>query len=144
MDGLYVVKSESSGLILDNMNKGKLNRFEISRHTLPKGTLFYLYPQSGADSVLVYYIKSGEVHILETGNKLEPGDIIINSGLSAMSILHFVSEVTLVVFKYNEDAYISFEARVKKMDLIMSKIQEKDHYTKQHCDRVTSLVKMMG
>lgn len=144
MDGLYVLKSNSSGIILDNMNKGKLDRFEISRHTLPQGTLFYIYPQTGVDSLLVYYIKSGDVHILETGDRLGPGDIVINSGLSAMSILHFISEVTLVVFKYNEDAYVSFEARVKKMDLIMSKIQEKDHYTKQHCDRVTSLVKMMG
>lgn len=144
MDGLYVLKSDSAGIILDNMTKGRLNRFEVSRHTLPKGTLFYIYPQTGEDSLLAYYIKSGDVHILETDDRLGPGDIIINSGLDAMSILHFISEVTLVVFKYNEDAYISFEARVKKMDLIMSKIQEKDHYTKQHCDRVTSLVKMMG
>lgn len=144
MEGIFILKSDSQGKKFDNLNVDALKKFEITRHFLPKDTLFYVYPQATSDSLRSYYIESGNIKILETGDTLQPGDMIVCNELQALTILHFLTDVSLLSMIYNEDPAISFDTRMQKMDLVMNKIQEKDAYTKGHCDRVTNLVKMMG
>jgi HD-GYP domain-containing protein (c-di-GMP phosphodiesterase class II) len=118
--------------------------FDISRHILPKDTVFYIYPQTSPDSIKTYYIEQGEICLLETGEKLTQGDIIVCNELDMVIVLHFLTDAIILAQTYDEDPKVSFETRMKKMDELMKRIQDKDDYTREHCNRVLQLAKKLG
>jgi HD-GYP domain-containing protein (c-di-GMP phosphodiesterase class II) len=146
MNGIRIFKNHLEHNIEHFSHKSlhKQETFDMARHILPKDTVFYIYPQANPDSIKTYYIEQGEICLLETGERLSQGDIIVCNELDMVIVLHFLTDAILLAQTYDEDPRVSFETRMKKLDELMRKIQDKDDYTREHCNRVLQLAKKMG
>jgi len=128
----------------DNVKIFQNESFNLSRHALPKDSLYYISPQKNPQAIKTYYIEKGSVRLLETDTLLGPGDIISCNELECLSVLHFLSDGVILSHNFLETPELSFDAKMKTLDTLMTKIQEKDTYTRDHCQRVLQLVKRMG
>lgn len=146
MKGIQVHKKEAIESIKnkDNIKIYDCGSFNLARHALPKDALYYISPQKDCNSIKTYYIESGTMRLLESSTLLTPGDMISCSELDSLAVLHFLTDGTILSHNFCEAPETSFDTRMKTLETLMGKIQEKDTYTMDHCQRVLQLVKHVG
>lgn len=119
--------------------------FHIGKYFLPKGVFLYTNPTDNTDLIKSYTMIEGSLMDLKTRDVLSPGDLfVINSegGIHAFYTL----EASLIIIHEQQAPYsiTSFIETSSTMITMLSNIQAKDHYTKEHSERVYHLAKEMG
>ncbi|MDP2871091.1 MAG: HD-GYP domain-containing protein [Bacillota bacterium] len=119
---------------------------ELMHQTIRAGSLFGLSPAGDGVAEFIY-ILSGEC-LLQNGNgapqqTLGPSTCVASMGLAENVYFKAVSEITLIyvstqpVFSYLSD-------QIAELVNIAQGVEEKDHYTAQHCERLQRYSTLVG
>lgn len=117
------------------------NGIEVIRYHMPKGLHGVFEALKNKHFVETYCILSGKILITpfkEENYTLEPGDTMVITH-SNHSYPFKVLEDTIFICNANNEVFYRDKNQIDKLTIIMSKLQEKDGRTKEHCIRVQHL-----
>ena len=121
------------------------NDFHIGKYSLPKGVFLYSTPTEQVDLIKSYTIIEGELMELKSRDILSTGDVFVVDGNEAIHSFYALDETFLIIHEQQSPNSIkSFLETSTTMINMLSHIQAKDDYTKEHSERVYQLAKEMG
>lgn len=121
------------------------NDFHIGKYSLPKGVFLYSTPTECEDLIKSYTVIEGALMELKSRDILISGDVFIVDFKEAVHTLYTLEETFLIIHEQQSPNSIkSFLETSSTMINMLSNIQAKDNYTKEHCERVYQLAKEMG
>lgn len=121
------------------------NDFHIGKYFLPKGVFLYTSPTDSVDLIKSYTMIDGSLMDLKTRDLLSPGDIFVVNSEGGIHAFYTLEETLLIIHEQQSPYSItSFIETSSNMINMLSNIQAKDHYTKEHSERVYHLAKEMG
>lgn len=112
---------------------------EINFYYFGKDCLFFVDQAKFPGSLKTYTVISGSCLNLETEQILEAGDLFTVDHTQPVLNFKTLEDITLVVHAYNNSAYDHFVTNSDHITLLLTEIQNKDSYTKEHCNRVFEL-----
>ncbi len=110
---------------------------EIMVQSIDKNSLVWITPADEKDMVEFFYIVHGEVS-LETSNEtihLKENDCFYTNRLEHEVLLKSHTDLK-VLYVSTRPIYNNLDSFNKDLDELLTRIDEKDKYTKQHCKRV--------
>lgn len=131
-------------------NKSKLerlynhNNFNIGRYFLTKNSFFYVTPLDDPEMVKSYTVLEGSCLDLQSREVFSQGDVFVIKGASEILSFHILEETLLLIHEQSSDSVGKFKDSSAEMIHLLSELQLKDNYTKEHSDRVFELAKYMG
>lgn len=116
---------------------GKTKDFEVMEHFIKKNRMFVIYPASEI-SVEYYYILEGIIYSEDLSMTLSKGDSIYYDTLTETKNFKALTDVRILYF-INKSIFHEISDEMKALREIMKSVDDKDKYTKQHCNRVQEL-----
>ncbi len=135
-------KTTQAKNIVDRIYKS--NHIDIGKYHLSSGSIFYIDPHEKSDLVKTYTVLSGQCMDLKTKCILNQGDLILIEDIDSLVSLYANEDTILLIHAQTPSSIETFELSADKMTRLLNELQQKDHYTKEHSDRVFSLVKRMA
>jgi len=120
--------------------KYKKGACEVSFYNLPKGRTQSILQPVGRGSCKTYCILSGGVTLIENGEHLGPGDVIILSEGEGVWTIATSQDTVIIVHGMNCSDYDLLVNSSEKLGELLCQIQRKDRYTQEHSNRVSRLV----
>jgi HD-GYP domain-containing protein (c-di-GMP phosphodiesterase class II) len=121
------------------------NGFHIGKYCLPKGVFLYTNPTEHDDLIKSYTMIEGHLMDLQTKEVLTVGDVFVIDSEKGIHAFYTLEDTLLIIHEQQSPKSItSFIETSSTMIHMLSDIQAKDNYTKEHCDRVYHLAKEMG
>lgn len=120
------------------------DNFDIGRYSFKKDIILYIDPIEEDHIVKSYLVLEGRCMDLEDKTILEPGDLIIIENATEMISLHMLDHTSLLIHAQRSTSIDNFKSSSEEMIQLLTELQTKDHYTKEHSDRVFYLAKRMG
>lgn len=120
------------------------DNFDIGRYSFKKDIILYIDPIEEEQIVKSYLILEGRCMDLEDRTILEPGDLIIVENSDEMISIHMLENTSVLIHAQRSTSIDNFKASSVEMIQLLNELQTKDHYTKEHSDRVFHLSKRMG
>lgn len=138
-EGIKEMTSESGNFYL----LGEDQNLEIIKLDIKKGKSLLLLPDECVGKMALFYILSGRLVYSVTGEEYGTG-----ASISAKDIQHSECFETLedsALLWVIQRPMFEFQTQFSKdLSTKMSAIQEKDHYTEQHCNDTGNLLSRMG
>ncbi|WP_347548269.1 HD domain-containing phosphohydrolase [Pseudalkalibacillus hwajinpoensis] len=133
------VKQESAALSLLARGSG----LEFMKHSIYKGTAFYIYPGKNPDAFEFFYILKGEIKCEDPELVLGLGDYFTVKNIPEL-IFFQAAEDTEMLWVINEPTFRLISEDVYKLIEKVRSVGEKDQYTKEHSERVQSMSIKIG
>ncbi|MDD4689591.1 MAG: HD domain-containing protein [Eubacteriales bacterium] len=149
MDGI-IVKRENVDFLRNGDESGlalllEHSNTEIMVQKIHKNSLVWITPADEKDMVEFFYIVEGEVS-LETSNEtihLKENDCFYTNRLEHEVLLR--SHMDLKIFYVStRPIYNNLDSFNNDLNELLTRIDEKDRYTKQHCSRVADLCTLIS
>lgn len=119
-------------------------QLDIGYYIFENDSFLYIDPIDEPMGYKTYALMKGRCMELRTKEILEKGSILLTLGSTEMTTLHMLEPTEFLVHFHCSKSLHSFKEKSVNMIALLSDLQEKDHYTKGHCDRVFELTKRMG
>lgn len=119
-------------------------KIHIGRYKLSKDSFFYTSSASDSDSVKTYVVLSGSLKELRTQNILKTGDVFVIGSQAETHAFYNLEESLILCHEQSSKSLDNMIVSTDKMSTMLSELQEKDHYTKDHSERVFQFAKHMG
>lgn len=118
---------------------------EIIHHKLEDGVSCYIAPEEGWVALEYIYVLSGElVWKKPDGNiTLKPGDSVTAYMITEMAMF-VASGETEILYVVSRPYFHNYSGSIQKLFDLAVKIEEKDGYTSDHCDRIKRLAVLVG
>lgn len=121
----------------------KVSDVEILEQVIEKGAHVYLFPIPDMDYFEFFYILEGEIDFPELDMVLHKGEHFYVSELKEN--VHFVpTKRTTLLYINNGNFYMMVDEQARKLNSVLKKIQDKDEYTFNHCQRVMNMSLIVG
>lgn len=120
------------------------DNFDIGRYRFQKDIILYIDPIEEEQIVKSYLVLDGSCMDLEDKAVLETGDLIVVENSDEMISLHMLENTTLLIHAQRTTSIDNFKSSAAEIIQLLNELQNKDHYTKEHSDRVFHLAKRMG
>lgn len=129
---------------MDIENKFRSDLAELNVYHFTKGSGFFISPSLMAGGFKSYFVHRGCLQSVDTGELLSAGDAIVM--LPGEDYIHFeaIEDSQVIVHAINTPAYDEVTKNAKYIAVCLTELQNKDHYTKSHSDRVCKLVQRMA
>ncbi|KMM36474.1 HD-GYP domain-containing protein [Guptibacillus hwajinpoensis] len=138
-DYLENVDQESASLSLLAKGSG----IEIMKHTIHKGTAFYIYPSTNSSTFEFFHIFEGVIKCDDHDITLSEGDYFSIKDISDLLFFQAETEVQLL-WVTNEPTFRFISEKVNKLIGKVKSVGEKDRYTKEHSERVQRMSIKIG
>jgi len=111
---------------------------EFLQSRIESGRSIIFYPSEELNHKSYYYLISGKLFHANTEKFIHPGETIIPSNIPAVNLVNVIEDSLIIVYRENKlfDEHI---LKLGELDKLMQKINDKDSYTKLHCNRSGSL-----
>jgi len=141
--GEFIETVHFKGLQLSLMASG--DGTEVIYHKLKSGSSWAMTPEEGWDGFEYFYILSGKLsHRSDEGIiEMQPGQAFVESPIKKYSIFTAIEETEFIYV--TSQPVFHYYSNVSKdlMDLAIS-IEEKDGYTRDHCERIKHYSMLVG
>lgn len=148
MNGFNIFKEGES--LKENVNMaGKFRLliqdkdFEIFESHIHAGRSVICQPYECEDSLNVVFVLSGKLYHLNTKSYIKSGDSYSFKNLEETHYLSVKEDTVLLMIRkkgfFNEQV-----SKIKKITEFIYRIQEKDHYTLDHCNRTGNIAAKMA
>ncbi|OJV62969.1 MAG: hypothetical protein BGO41_09700 [Clostridiales bacterium 38-18] len=117
---------------------------QISVLHISSDRILYVEPLPSNGDFKTYYIVKGACFVFEDASIVKSGDIVVFKNTSEVHTLKTLEDTTIVVHATNYDVYKTLENHHGVVDRLIREIQDKDHYTGEHSQRVFDLVKQLA
>lgn len=148
MGGLNLVKKEESIMsVVSNIGvfslKAKDDRLEVVHIEAKAGKGLFLHPYECEEALYLFYILEGKIFYRKNKTYLSSGDCITAKNLTETEYFDIQEDVKMLMMTQKDffDFQVDFAV---KMSQEIQKIQEKDQYTEEHCNRTGNLAFQMG
>ncbi len=118
--------------------------FDIGRYHFNADSFLYVDPSGETGLVRTYTVLSGRCIELKTRNELFSGDVLLINEMEEMTTLYMIEPCTILVHAQCSDSIDDMKNKSAQMIQLLADLQTKDHYTKEHSDRVFEWAKRMG
>ena len=122
----------------------KSDALEVGKYHLNKDAIFYIDPLDLNDLMKTYAVLSGKLMDLKTKEIFGVGDLILVERAESLISLFTLEKTILLIHAHGPSSMALFEVNNKKLTDLLTDLQTKDNYTKEHSDRVFALVKKMA
>jgi len=106
--------------------------------------ILYIDPLPSDEAFKTYYILKGACFVFEDSSTAIAGDLIVFKNTEEIQTLKTLEETIILVHATNYDLFKSVENFNEKVSKLLTEIQNKDHYTGEHSQRVYELVKKLA
>jgi len=113
---------------------------EIRRYEMSKGSILSIDGTKGSGNLRTYAVNSGSCLVVETGEFLGQGDILLVGTRAEYLNLLFQADTVLSFQGLGVNDFHETANDLENLGESMRRIQDKDAYTESHCKRVLSLV----
>lgn len=120
------------------------DQLEIGYYTFEHDSFLYIDPIDEPLGYKTYTLMKGRCKELKSKEILEKGHVLLTLGSTEMTTLHMLEPTEFLVHFHHSKSLQLFKEKSVNMIALLTDLQEKDHYTKGHCDRVFELCKRMG
>lgn len=120
------------------------DRLQINAFRLSAGRMMYLAPLDVPDAFKSFYVVKGKCLLLESGQELCAGDMIVVRALDEVKGLQAIEDVEILVHASSVDVYGTLRDQQDRMKLLIDEIQRKDQYTGEHSNGVYELTKALA
>lgn len=117
---------------------------QISVLHMSSDRILYIEPLPSEKDFKTYYVVKGACFVFEDASIIKAGDILVFKNTSEVHTLKTLEDTIIVVHATNYDVYKTLENNHSIVDRLIKEIQEKDHYTGEHSQRVFDLVKKLA
>ncbi len=124
--------------------KYKEDLVEVNIYQFNKDKVIYLREPKTQGSIKTYFIYSGCMECVFSGERFDEESLIILKFDSDTMNLRAVEETKILVHSYFEDSFRESTVHNEKAHRIIMDIQNKDAYTNDHCSEVTRLLKKVA
>lgn len=121
-------------------SKYKDDLVEVTEYSFLKGFGLVIEPVSNDMAVKIYYIVKGLCYNAENREVLQAGDMLVVRNDTDYMTLIILEDAEVLLHAYQEGVYNDFEEGIRKKLDALTRIQQKDSYTDDHCRRVSQLV----
>lgn len=143
MNPLHILKKEES-LFESFSNAGKFmlkakdTNLEVVYAEAKAGKSLFLHPYECENAMYLFYFLSGRVSYAKEHLMLGAGDCISAKDLAESEYFEFIEDTSLLIV--TQKAFFDHQSEyLLKLSEEMAKIQEKDSYTEEHCNRTGNL-----
>ena len=140
IESTYEIKSKNSHID----KKYHDDNLQISFIHMSPDRILYIDPLPSEASFKTYYILTGSCYVFEDGTTVKAGDIIVFKNTEEIQTLKTLEKTVIIVHATNYDLFKSVETFYEKVSKLLTEIQNKDHYTGEHSQRVYELVKKLA
>lgn len=123
--------SETKVARVDNLYKDEL--LEVGLYRFKSGSGLSIEPTKSEMGIKTYTFLEGACRNLKTEDILTVGDIIVMKNDTENLDLRIVEDTKILVQAYQDAVFSDIDTNVKIQLEILEKIQNKDHYTDNHC-----------
>lgn len=120
------------------------DKIDIAKYHLTKDSILYIEPIDCVGCIKTYTVIEGCVVDLESKEEWHVGDFILIDHFDDYLSIMATEPAVLLVHVEQSTSITHYEESSEKMIRLLANLQLKDHYTKEHSDRVFGLVKYMG
>lgn len=113
----------------------KSNGVEIMEQYIQRDKKFYVYPGDSSELLEYFHVLSGTVLLEDDHTKLEQGDYFYVCKLQHPVYFTAVTDVKLL-YVSNEPLFNYLSSAINQLTGIITQVENKDLYTKNHCKRV--------
>lgn len=117
---------------------------QISVLHISSDRILYIEPLPSSEDFKTYYIVKGSCFVFEDASIVKTGDILVFKNTKEVHTLKTLEDTIIVVHATNYDVYKTLENNHSIVDRLIKEIQDKDHYTGEHSQRVFELVKRLA
>jgi len=119
------------------------DNLEVNLYLFEEGERFYI-DAAGECGLKTYVVIEGSLYNIETMRTLEAGDLLVVDG--TQDVLHFdaLEHTTIMIHSYGKSLFGTWEKAKREIDQVMDRIQMRDSYTREHCNRVFDYVSELG
>jgi len=141
--GEYIESASTKGIVISLIASG--DSTEIIHHKLEAGSRWYIAPEEGWLALEYAHILTGQlVWQRKDGDVvLGPGDSITAYMITEMAMFIAMAE-TEFLYIVSRPYFHNYSGSIQKLFDFAVKIEEKDGYTSDHCDRIKRLSLLVG
>jgi HD-GYP domain-containing protein (c-di-GMP phosphodiesterase class II) len=146
---IYKIDQQASD-ISTTYRKNRIERiyasadFDIGRYHFNADSFLYIDPTECVGMVRSYTVVSGRCIELQSQNILTCGDLLLVEEVESMTTLYMTEPSTILIHAQCPNSIDRMKKKSAEMIQLLSDLQTKDHYTKEHSDRVFEWAKKMG
>lgn len=118
--------------------------FDIGRYHFNADSFLYVDPSGELGLVRTYTVLSGRCLELKSRKELSVGDVLFINEMAEMTTLYMLEACSIIVHAQCADSIDNMKHNSAQMIQLLADLQTKDHYTKEHSDRVFDWAKRMG
>jgi putative nucleotidyltransferase with HDIG domain len=143
MSGLQILKASENIKKISSINssyelKVLDDNMEIMILNLKHDAVIICQPYECDNAINYYYIISGLLEYHKDKTLVRPGDSISAKDITESAFFKAIED-TKVLWAVNKSIFKAINYEREKVEELLRVIQEKDHYTHQHCKRVARL-----
>jgi putative nucleotidyltransferase with HDIG domain len=143
MNGLQIIKTSESIKKINSINssyelKVLDDNMEIMLLNLKSDAIIICQPYECNNAINYYYIISGLLEYHKDKTLVRPGDSISAKDITESAFFKAIED-TKVLWAVSKSIFKDINFEREKVEKLLKDIQEKDHYTQQHCKRVARL-----
>ncbi len=118
--------------------------FQIGRYSLKKDTPLMISPLEKDEIAKSYVVLDGKCIDLKSRKILTSGDIIIVDNEEEYGAFHMLEDTVILVHYQSPETVNTFQRSADGMIQMLSELQAKDQYTKEHSERVYHMALKVG
>lgn len=143
MNGLQILKTSENIKEINSINstyelKVLDDNMEIMILNLKRNAIIICQPYECNNAINYYYIISGLLEYHKDKTLVRPGDSISAKDITESAFFKAIED-TKVLWAVSKSIFEGINYEREKVEELLRVIQEKDHYTQQHCKRVARL-----
>jgi putative nucleotidyltransferase with HDIG domain len=143
MNGLQIIKTSENIKEINSINssyelKVLDGNMEIMILNLKRDAIIICQPYECSNAVNYYYIINGLLEYHKDKTLVRPGDSISAKDITESAFFKAIED-TKVLWAVSKSIFKDINYEREKVEELLRIIQEKDHYTQQHCKRVARL-----
>ncbi|MCT2347666.1 HD domain-containing protein [Niallia taxi] len=118
---------------------------EVIYHKLQQGSSWAMGPEEGWEGLEYFYIISGKLLYQRDGNSIElnPGQSFYGSPIKVYTIF-YAEEITEFIYVTSQPVFHHYSQLSKDLFELTISIEEKDGYTRDHCERIKDYSMLVG
>ncbi|TRZ37184.1 HD domain-containing protein [Niallia circulans] len=118
---------------------------EVIYHKLQQGSSWAMGPEEGWEGLEYFYILSGKLLYQRDGNSIElnPGQSFYGSPIKVYTIF-YAEEITEFIYVTSQPVFHHYSQLSKDLFELTISIEEKDGYTRDHCERIKDYSMLVG
>lgn len=148
MEGLNIIRDENAILkVVSNVGtfslKAKDEKLEVIFIEAKAGKSLFLHPYECENAMYMFYLIEGKLFYTKEKTFLAAGDSITAKDLSETEFFDITEDCKILMITQRE--FFDVQAQyAMKLTCEMNKIQNKDLYTEEHCNRTGNLAGKIG